>query len=270
MRHSFNFVSILCYDGNSDGSTGEDQGTSTGNSVADGGGGDAGDAGKTGGNPPTFTQDEVNKFLADDKRKHQERFTQLEGSYKDLLQNQNLTTEERDSLQTRLADAQKENRSTEQQAEFERKQTEEKSLAELSVSEARGDKWESLFKTSEVKRSLQDAATSADAWNPSQIVTHLQPYAVLKEDGGVFTTMVDFPDIDEKTGESINTLRTPMDAVKRMQQLPKLHGNLFKSNVVSGVGAGQGASPGTGDIDYANMTATEYRKQRADIKERLG
>jgi hypothetical protein len=82
--------------------------------------------------------------------------------------------------------------------------------------------------------------------------------------------MVDFQDIDEKDGSEVRTLRTPADAVKRMQELPKVHGNLFRSNVVSGVGSGQ-ATPGDGDnFDYANMSPEEYRKNRKAILARVG
>jgi len=47
-----------------------------------------------------FTQKEINKFLAENRRKYQEQCTQLEVR----LQTQNLTTEERNTLQTRYDD----------------------------------------------------------------------------------------------------------------------------------------------------------------------
>jgi uncharacterized membrane protein len=262
MNSLFNHVSILCFDG------------------------EAGDAGATGNTAPTgnvtppvtpapgnddkkFTQAEVNKFLAEDKRKHKEQYSALEGSYKELLTNQNLTTEERDGLQARLEDVQKANRTKEQQAEFERKAAEEKYKGELKEARERADKWETMFKQETVTRSLQDAAGGADAYNPSQVVGLLQPMTSLKDVEGVLTPMVDFQDIDEKTGEPVTTLRTPADAVKRMQELPKIHGNLFRSNVVSGVGAGQANVSNAGDVDYSNMSADEYRKNREAIKRRL-
>jgi hypothetical protein len=82
--------------------------------------------------------------------------------------------------------------------------------------------------------------------------------------------MVDFPDVDEKTGKEISTLRTPAEAVKRMKELPKVYGNLFKSNVVSGVGAGQASTGANDSQDYSNMSAEEYRKNRAAIRNRVG
>lgn len=251
-------TSILCYDDNSgeggDGSLPKDPLKPNAGS---------GDGGRT------FTQEDLNKFLAEDKRKHQERYTQLEQSYQELLQSQNLTKEDRDKLQARLEDVQKSLRTKDQQAEYERKQAEEKYQNELKTSEERASYWEGLFKKETVSRSLQDAAQASDAFNSNQIVGLLRPYTELKESEGKLMPMVDFPDIDEKTGEEISTLRTPMEAVKRMRELPKVYGNLFKSNVVSGVGAGQGNTADSDNIDYSNMTSEDYRTHRDAIKKRL-
>jgi hypothetical protein len=208
--------------------------------------------------------------MAEERRKEQTRFNQLETSYQDLLQNQNLTTDERDTLQTRYDDLQASGRTTAQQVEFERKAAEEKYEVELKEAVARADHWESKSKEDTVSRALTDAAAGADVFNPSHIVALLRPNTELKDVEGVLTPMVNFPDIDEKTGESVPTLRTPLDAVKRMRELPAIHGCLFKSNVVSGVGSGQGASIKHDNTDYANMTPEEYRKNRDAIKQSVG
>lgn len=248
-------VFVLCYDGDNGDAGTANQAAPTGNAT---------------GGERTFTQADLNKILAEDKRKHQERYGQLEASYQELLQSQTLSKDERDKLQARLEDVQKSLRTKEQQAEYERKQAEEKYKNELKTEKERAQYWENLFKQETVVRSLQDAAQAADAFNSSQIVGLLRPYTELKDVDGKLAPMVDFPDIDEKTGAEIRTLRTPQDAVKRMRELPKVYGNLFKSNVVSGVGAGQASTGNPDNIDYSNMTAEEYRKHRDAIKKRLG
>jgi len=265
MKTLFNHVNILCFDGEGDVTPADPVTPAAPEAPV-----------VTGTNPVTpagdekkFSQADINKILAEDKRKHQERYVALEGSYKDLLTNQNLTKDERDSLQQRLEDVQKANRTKDQQAEFERKAAEEKYQNELKTATARADHWENLFKKETVSRSLTDAASSADAYNPLQVVTILQPMTQLKDIDGTLTPMVDFQDIDEKTGEPVITLRTPADAVKRMQELPKIHGNLFRSNVVSGVGSGQASVSNAGEVDFTNMSAAEYRKNRQAIKDRM-
>jgi len=217
-----------------------------------------------------FTQKDVNKFMAEERRKTDSRFGQLETSYQDLLQNQNLTTDERDTLQTRYDDLQASQRTTAQQVEFERKTAEEKYQVELKEALKRADHWENKSKEDTVSRALIDAAAGADVFNPEHIVAMLRPDTELKDVDGVLTPMVNFSDIDEKTGASIQTLHTPLSAVKRMRELPEIHGCLFKSNVVQGVGGGQGDSIQHDDTDYANMSTEEYRKNREAIKQRVG
>jgi hypothetical protein len=95
----------------------------------------------------------------------------------------------------------------------------------------------------------------------------MKQWVQLKEEDGNFTVMIDFPDVDEKTKEEIKTLRTPADTVQRMQELQE-HRNLFRSNLVSGIGSGQSHSD-PGDIDYSNLTPEQYRQKRAEIKDRL-
>jgi len=217
-----------------------------------------------------FSQADLNKFMAEDKRKHQEKFQQLEGSYQELLQNQSLTVEDRDKLQNKLADLQAANRTKEQQIEFDRKKAEEAYQKDLKEARQRGDQWESKYRSETMSRALYDAAAIPDVFNPAHVVALLRPDTELKEIEGQLVPMVNFADIDEKNGQEIRTLCTPADAVKRMQQLPKIHGNLFRSNVVAGVGAGQATVSATGDIDYQSMDAEGYRKNREAIKRRLG
>jgi hypothetical protein len=216
-----------------------------------------------------FTQEDLNTILADDKRKLREQYAQLETVHNELLENVNLTQGDRDKLQMQIQDLRKAQLTEQQQVEFERKQVEEKYQTELEVATTRADHWEGKFKKETVARSLQDAAGGADAFNPTQVVALLKPDTELKDIEGELTPMVNFNDIDEKTGLPVQTLCTPADAVKRMQQLPKIYGNLFRSNVVSGVGAGQGSGITQNAYDYENITSEQYRKNRQAIKDQV-
>jgi hypothetical protein len=85
---------------------------------------------------------------------------------------------------------------------------------------------------------------------------------------------VDFPDINEETGQAEITLRTPQEAVQRMKELPEQWGNLFRANVVSGIGSGAatgGVTSGEGGrIDVAKLSPEQYRKLRKENPEALG
>jgi hypothetical protein len=237
----------------------------------------AGAAGK----PAVFTQDDVNRFLADDRRKHKEKLEALEGAYKEALENQTLTAEQRAKLQEQLEDVQKRFRSKEQQLEMDKKALEERYTQDTGRLKESVTIWEAKYKSSVTDRSLLDAAIANEAFNPTQVVGLLRPMTRMMEnvgdDGkptGELIPMVDFPDIDTNTGDAIMTRRTPEEAVRRMKELAEQHGNLFKSNVVSGIGAGSatgGLSPGAdGRVDPKKLTTEQYIKLRKENPAALG
>ena len=264
--------SLVCFDG-------EEDSFSAANAAAAASAAASGAGAAAGAGAGSFSQDDVNKFLAEDRRKHVEKFRALESSYQGILQDKTLATEQRSRLQTELEDLQKSFRTKEQQMEFEKKQVASKYENELGDWKGRATRWESMYKDQVIQTSLQEAAASGDAFNAGQIISLLRPWTELREevgeDGkptGKIIPMIDFPDIDEKTGENIKTLRSPRDAVKRMRELPQLHGNLFKMNVVSGVGSGSaaGANANAGKVDVSKLTPEQYRKLRAEHPEQLG
>jgi hypothetical protein len=229
-----------------------------------------------------FNQDDVNTFLADDRRKHGEKYRKLEGAYEEMLADKTLASEQRGKLESELQDLQKSFRTKEQQAEYERKQEQQRFKTEVTGYKDSAIKWERMYKDSVIERSLQDAAIAAESFNPSQIVGLLRPMTQMRpatdEDGGEIedqmNPMIDFPDIDEKTGDRIVTLRTPQQAVQRMKEMPEHYGNLFRANVVSGIGSGAatgGVTSGEGGrIDVTKLTSEQYRKLREDNPEALG
>jgi len=228
-----------------------------------------------------FSQEQMNRFLAEDRRKHQQKYEGLEAAYKEALQDQNLGSEQRDKLQAQLEDLQKQFRSKEQQLAYEKKQVEEQAKIDVESLTAKATEWEDRFKTTLRDRALQDAAVAADAFNPSQVVTLLSPMTKIADEldeaghaTGNLVPVIDFPDTDETTGKRIMTQRTPEEAVTRMKALPDMFGNLFKANVVSGIGGNSatgGVAPGKGGrIDPANLTQEQYNKIRRDNPEALG
>jgi hypothetical protein len=233
------------------------------------------------GTPKVFTQEEVNKMMAADKRKHQDVLVKTEQSYKELLaSNKSLTEKERATLEENLATVQGQLRTKEETAKMEKKQLEEQLTGKIKEHETRAHEWENRYKTETVTRSLQDAAVSADAFQSSQIVALLTPMTRLVEmidektnkSTGKFRPVVDFPDVDADGNPTI-TVRTPDEAVKRMKDLPETYGNLFKSNVVSGIGANSatGVTPGAnGKVNLRNLTPEQYRELRAKNPAALG
>jgi hypothetical protein len=284
---NFNYVlnvATAMYDGEGDGlglegldpNAGAGAGTDPNAGAGAGAGTGAGTgAGKAG--VKIFTQDEVNKFLADERRKTTQKYTQLEGAYKEALANQNLTQEQRVQLEEKLEDLQKTFRTKEEQLKHEQKAFEERYTKELTGWKDSAQAWEARFKNTMLEQKLQDAAVKHDAHNPNVLTTLLKTMSkvVEKTDDqgkgtGEWQTIVDLTDVDAKTGEMIVTRRTPEDAVKRMKELPE-YGGLFSSNVVSGIGAG--TAPGgnrTGAVDPGKLTTEQYMEMRRKDPSKLG
>jgi hypothetical protein len=284
---------VSCFDNDGDGSEGEqkaqpdDAGKAGDDSqkadkAADGGSkpDDKGDDVKG----RLFTQDDVNRIveerLARDRKAREERYRDLESRYSQLLENQNLSEEERNKLEESLEDVRKQLRSKDQQAAHERKQLLTRFEQQLSESHKAAEVWENRFRESSINRALQDAAVANDAYNSSQVVGLLRPMTKLVEDvdettgkaTGRFKTVVDLPDRDEQ-GHEVMTQGSPSEIVKRMKELGD-YANLFKSNVVSGLGANSatgGLTSGvSGPIDIRNLTPEQYKKIREENPELLG
>ncbi len=239
-------------------------------------------AGPTGpvGAGKVFTQDDVNRFLAEDKRKHQTALAQVEAKLQEALADKTMTEATRKALEENLTAIQGQLRTKEQQLAHEKKQMEEVHTSEVVELKKKVQVWESLYRDSTVERALQDAAVKGDAFNAEQIVVLLRPMTKLLEvvdertgkTTGKYKPMVEMSDVDPKTGEPVQMVRTPEEAVKRMKELPDTFGNLFKSGVVSGIGAGTatGGAPGGGRVDVRKLSPQQYRELREKNPELLG
>jgi hypothetical protein len=231
-----------------------------------------------------FSQEDVNRIVAADRRKLEEALKKTEAVNKELLASKNLTEQERKSLEDNLSAVQGQLRTKEQQAAIDRKAMEEAHAAALSETEEKGRLWEALYRDSTIDRELIDAGSKNDAWQPSQIMTQLRPWTRLIEvvdektnkSTGRYKVVVDFPDVNATTGDPEMTTRSPEEAVKRMKELPDIYGNLFKANVASGIGANStgGASlGGDGKLtakQISSLSPAKYREIRREHPEYLG
>ncbi len=277
-----------CFEGEgaSDGGAagaGAGAGTGAGGDAGAGGGAGAGDGtGAGAGGQRTFTQEEVNRIVAADRRKLEDTLKKTEKQYKDLLASQGLTEQERKALQANLEVLQGQLRSKEEQLLMEKKQVEESYAAKLQELEKKAAFYETLYRDSSIERALTDAAVKHDAFSPSQIVTQLRGQTKMIEETdpktgklmGKFRPMVEMQAVNPTTGEVETKAYTPDEAVKKMKDTPEQWGNLFRPNVVSGIGAGTatgGVTPGlSGKVDVRKLTAAQYREIRATHPEWLG
>ena len=172
----------------------------------------------------------------------------------------------------------------EQKLIADRKKVESELSEKLKAATEKADTTWKMYEGETIQRSLLDAATKHEAFNPHQLTTMLRSQSKLvetKDENGKPTgghhVMVELADQDVETEAPITTTRTADEAVKRMKELSGLYGNLFKTGVVSGLGGSSatgGMTPGSnGNLSrdqIAKLSPIEYRKIRADNPELLG
>ena len=224
-----------------------------------------------------FTQDDLNKFLAEDRRKHQGQIRTIQQTLEETLTSKNLTAQEREQLANRVSELESQGRTKEQQAAHEKKQLEAQAAKEKADLTKERDQWQGRYHDLKVDHELKEAANGNDAFSASQIVSLLKPLTKLvptqgadgKFDGGhrVVTVLKE----KDETGKEVPIEHTPESAVRRMKELPAQFGNLFKSGVVSGIGSGSGAGVAqNGKLDVRKLTPQQYQEIRAKNPELLG
>jgi hypothetical protein len=275
---------VSCFEGEGGAGDGAATGAGAGAGAAAGAGATAGAAAgaAAAGGETRFTQEDLNRFLAEDRRKHQIQLQKMESQLNELAKSKSLTEQERQTLKENLDTIAGQLRTKEQQLTLEKRQLEEQYQAKIEESAKKAQTWEALFRDSTIDRSLQDAAVKHEAFNPAQLVTQLRPWTRVIEvmdektgkPTGKYKPVVDMPDVDATTNEQAIMTRSPEEAVKRMKEMPEQWGNLFRSNVVSGIGSSSatgGLMPGQGGkIDVRKLTPTQYREIREKNPELLG
>jgi len=275
LKRYWSRVRFACYEG--EGGDGAGSAGSAGSAA----GGSAAGSGNDGGAVRTFTQDDLNKVLAEDRRKHQIKLQELETKLRAALDSNTLTEKDRKALQENLETVQGQLRSKEEQLLVEKKQLQEQYAVQLKEAHEKASFFETLYRDSTVDRALTDAAVKHEAFQPFQLVTQLRPLTKLVPEvdprtgkpTGKYKPMVEMQTVNQTTGEMETKAYTPEDAVKKMKDDPSTWGNMFRSGVVSGIGSSSatgGLTSGNGKIDPRKMTPQLYREIQQKNPELLG
>lgn len=219
----------------------------------------------------TFTQDDVNKIvqdrLAKEKKTQQKRITDLENQ---LNSSGSLSVEERTQLETRIEELNNSLLSKDELAQKEKEKLAKKHQSELEEAVKEREDWKNRFTLSTIRNEITSASAEAEAFSPSQIVTLLSPDTRLVEEldeegkpNGNLVPKVKFQDTDKK-GKQVTLELTVKETLNRMKELPERFGNLFKSNVASGLGSNNQGGTKNNAPDLSNPA--EYRKWRQQQK----
>jgi hypothetical protein len=219
----------------------------------------------------TFTQEQVNTMLAEDRRKSQTKLVQMEATLTELSSNETLSKEQRTALETQLADVQTQLRTKEQQAALDKKKLEESAATDKQKAAIETEVWRNRYTGEKITREIRDAAMANKAFNPTQIDALLKPTAklvdVLGDDQkptGEMVVKILFNDVDDK-GSPVNVELLPAEAVKRMTELPEKYGNLFEGTLKGGTGSHGSDGKGKG-LDISKLPPGEYQRLRREGK----
>lgn len=217
--------------------------------------------------PRTFTQEDVNKLLADNKR---ELRRQNEKMAKELeqLKKHAVSAEHKAQLERQIEELRQQHLSAEEKARLEQKKLKEKYQNELKNATEKSQYWENRYRNETIERSIIDGAIANDAYAPNQLVAILRPYTQLEEiqseDGSTinFVAKVKLPS-KNSDGEPVVLDFTVEEAIKYMKEDLPTYGNLFKSNITGGIG-GYNQPGSDGKIDYKKLVQTpeKYMEMR--------
>lgn len=222
--------------------------------------------------PQTFTQDQLNKFLADDRRKHQDQVKQTVVQLEELKKNVQLSEQAKTELESRIETLNSSLMTTEERskAELAKKDKELKGVAE-SLSKER-DNWKSSYASEVITNKILKASVDHKAVSSDQMLDLLMPKTrlveVLDTDGKTvkgYIPKAKIKTVNDK-GEEIELDLTIEETMKRLKEMPERYGNLFDGGVQGGLG-GKGSTGGSGTtggnlMDLAKQGGETYRANR--------
>lgn len=221
----------------------------------------------------TFTQDEFNRALAEDRKKHKAKFEKQKAetdrqikTLEQLQKSKSLTEKEKQSLEQQI-EALKNSQLTEKELAAKEQEKLRKQHGEtVQTLTFERDLWQGRFNKMGINNTIISEGAKAEAFDNDALIAILGPHSNMVEDTdgdgkglGSFSPKVKFADTD-KDGKPVTLELTVEQAVKRMKEMPK-YGYLFKSTASGGLGGIPPAGKG-GKIDPAKLSPEQYREWR--------
>lgn len=214
----------------------------------------------------TFTQDQVNKILADDRRKHKAQVDKHVSELEQLKKSKSLSDQERQNLTGKIEELQNSVLTKEQRAAKEQEKLKKDLETTTAQLTADRDGWKNRFHTTQIKQAITSEAASHKAFDSDALIAILGPQTRLVETQddsgnptGEFTPKTKFKDKDKEGKEVVLDMTVP-EVVARMKEIPK-YGYLFETTAAAGVGTNK-AGGRSGEVDPSTMTTAQYREWR--------
>lgn len=214
-----------------------------------------------------FTQDEVNKIMAENKRTLQAKNESLIKELEALKTGGNLSAEQKVQLEGRIETLQNELLTKEELAKKDADKLRKESQKTIEGVTKERDDWKNRFTTATIQRTITDAAVENKAINPRQIVAILQQKANLVpavdtegKPTGDLVPKVKFETMD-KDEKPITIEITIPEAVKQMKDMDE-YLNLFQGEGASGLGARSTSTGKIADVKTLAKDPVKYREAR--------
>lgn len=217
-----------------------------------------------------MSQGEFNQKMAEQKRKLQEKNSELAEQLRTTIEGGRLTAEEKAAAESRIEQLTAEYSTKEELTKSEIDKLQKKYDSDTKHHKDKATYWERLFDDSIITTELTQAAVEFKAFSPEQIVTILRDKCrkveTVGEDNkptGKFTTKVKFTGMRE--GKPVELDLSPSEVLKMMSEMPAKYGNLFQSGAVSGLGGANGNSVSGGRLpSLENLSMEDYAKRRKE------
>ncbi len=219
-----------------------------------------------------FTQEQVNKFIATERRTQQELLRKATDEIEALRTRSNLSSKDLKELDDRVETLKNSLLTQEELAKKSKDKLTRKHAEETKKLITERDNWRSRYETSTIQRSISDAASEHKAMNAKQIVRLLerdtQMVAELDSSGvetGNYVPKTNLSTIDEKGRTQVLVL-DPSEAVKQMKEMDE-HKNLFEGFGKGGLGGHKGSHVGQVSLaELAKGDPAAYREARKNNK----
>jgi len=215
----------------------------------------------------SFTQEQVNKMMADNKRGLQKRVEELQ-----VQLEEGTSPEDIEKLTTKINALQVDLSTTEKKKSSELAKMTKQFEEEKSVLRTQSETNFGLYSTYRMDHELTQAALTEESINPSQILGQLRGSASLDEilnskgeSTGDYQVKVKVTKTDED-GKLETLSLTPGEAVKALKE-DTTHANLFKGTGHPGMGGGNSGQGGDDSQPPEDPVAfREWRKKYGDVK----
>ncbi len=221
--------------------------------------------GSEGNEPKTFTSEQVEKLLKEEKTKSQVERTNMVQQLEEIQQTSTLNEQQRKELEDQVTALREASMTTEERAKSALARKEQEYSGKLVTTENERDGWKDKYTQTRINNALLSAANSNELkpFHSDDIVNALGNNTFLKElvddlgkKTGEFTVLVKFDDID-KDGKTTVVEMDPGQVVSKMSKMTRWS-HLFQSSKISGSG---GSASTTGEeVDLIKLAQTDTKK----------